>query len=107
MVYLCACVCMSVLRTHSCCWPRVLPRASYRVTYSRFLGDLRACVCVCVRACMPACVRACVHVCLCVCISVFVVCVHACRSVLSESLQFYMSCIVLQVDCRCGSDRCV
>ena len=72
---------------------------------------MRACMCVCVRAWMPACVRAClhacVHVCLCVCISVCVVCVHACRSVLSESLQFYMSCIVLQVDSRCGSDSCV
>ena len=89
---------MSVLRTHSCPWPRVLPRARYRVTYSRFLGDLRAWV----RACVRACLHACVHVALCVCISVCVACVHACRSVLSESLQFYMSCIVLQEDCRCA-----
>ena len=56
---------------------------------------------------MGACVGACVHVSLCVCISVCVACVHACRSVLSESLQFYMSCIVLQIDCRCGSAGCV
>ena len=41
------CACMSVLRTHSCCWPRFLPRARYRVTYSRFLGDLHACVRAC------------------------------------------------------------
>ena len=54
------------------------------------------------RTCMCACVRVHVHVCVCVYISVCVVCVYACRSVLSESLQFYMYCIVLQVDCRCA-----
>ena len=57
-----------------------------------------------VPACMHACVRVCVCMCVCMCVFIFVcvVCVYACRSVLSESLQFYMTCIVLQVDCRCA-----
>ena len=56
------CVCMSVLRTHSCHWPRVLPRARYHSTYSRFLGVcVCVCACVCARARVCACVCACDH----------------------------------------------
>ena len=38
------CVCMSVLRTHSCCWPRV------RV--SRYLFKVPWRLCACVRVCV-------------------------------------------------------
>ena len=57
-------------------------------------------MCVCVRAGARAGERVCMcmHVRMCMYVSVCVVCVHARGTVQSESLQFYMYCIVFQVE---------
>jgi len=59
---------------------------------------VHVCVFACAGARAGARARMCVHVRVCVYISKHVVCVHACRTVQRESVQFYnMSCMVFQV----------